>query len=76
MEIFAVSFLVFAVVSGLLVLGQRIGGRTLPVGCRPESGSCCRAGAEPGRVPRTFGNSIESGGVGHGKVETWCPESG
>ena len=51
MATFVVSFLVFAGAGLLLVLGQRAGGGQLPVGCRPESGECCRS---PG-----FGKCIE-----------------
>ncbi len=65
MGIFIVSFLVFAAVAGLLVLCQTLGRRSLPVGCRPESGDCC-----------AFGNSKGPGVSRNGRVKAWCPDSG
>lgn len=49
MEIFVVSFLIFATVTLLLLLGQRLGGRQLPVGCTPETGECCLHGRSSDR---------------------------
>ena len=76
MEVFAVSFLVFAAVAGLLVLGQWVAGRRMPVGCRPESGVCCQAGVADIGVSDAFGNHIGPEGTPHGRVDVWHPESG
>ena len=76
MEVFAVSFLVFAAVAGLLVFGQWVAGRRMPVGCRPESGVCCQAGEAGNGLSDAFGNPIGPEGAPHGRVEVWCPESG
>lgn len=63
MEIFLVSFLIFACVAMLLVLSQRARGSELPVGCTPESGTCCRA--------RDFGNCIGPTTPERGSVKQW-----
>jgi hypothetical protein len=76
MEVFVVSFLVFASVAGLLVLGQLLAGRRLPVGCRPESGICCRTAGGRGTVPDSFGNPIGPEDPAHGRVDLWHPETG
>ena len=66
MEIFLVSFLVFAGVALMLVLSQRVRGSQLPVGCRPESGECCGAA--------DFGNCLGPSRADRGSVEVW-PEA-
>ena len=63
MEVFLVSFLTFVGVATLLVLCQRARGGQLPVGCTPESGTCCRA--------RGFGNCIGPTEPGRGSVKQW-----
>jgi hypothetical protein len=66
MEIFLVSFLVFAAVAVGLLLSQRVRGRQLPVGCTPDN--CCRTTTSAG-----FGNSIGSAERGCGRVKPWHP---
>jgi len=63
MEIFLVSFLIFTCVAMLLVLSQRARGGELPVGCTPESGTCCRA--------RALGNCIGPATPECGSVKRW-----
>ena len=58
MEIFLVSFLVFACAALLLTLGQWARGEQLPVGCTPESGECCRLS--------DFGKCVEPDGSDRG----------
>lgn len=67
MEIFLVSFLVFSSVALLLVLSQRARGGELPVGCTPESGTCCLQQARCEQ--RGFGNCIEPAAPESGSVK-------
>lgn len=73
MEIFLVSFLVFSSVALLLVLSQRARGGELPVGCTPESGTCCLQQAcclQKARCEqRGFGNCIEPAAPESGSVK-------
>lgn len=63
MEIFVVSFIVFAGVALLLLGSQRLRKAPMPVGCRPAGESCCRLtdGQQPpvDDARRRFGNCIE-----------------
>ena len=76
MEVFVVSFLVFASVAGLLALGQLLAGRRLPVGCRPESGICCRTAGGRAGIRRSRLGAVAFSWSGCHSPATGCRRPG
>lgn len=58
-EVFMVVFLIFAGSAGVLVAVQRLTKKSLPVGCTPVNGACCRNPGSSGCAGETQRLDVE-----------------